>query len=272
MENFQLTFDWANGNLFTIFLGFLSAIFVFLIGRWLARVLTRYASRTMERARLDPMIIRFMNPVIFVMLMVAVTIAALSEAGVHTTSLTALLASAGVAIGLALKDSLSNFAAGMMILFFKPYVLNNSVDVAGTSGSVEEVQVFNTILRTPDNVRVIVPNAAVINRNIRNYSAFESRRIDLVVSISYLDNIGVARDLLMDLMTSHPLVLANPGPSVEVLELAESSVNLAAYSWVSTEHYGSVRSDLLEKIKAILDRSGIRIPYPQQIVHLNRTE
>ncbi len=176
-------------------------------------------------------------------------IVALSQVGVHTTSLTALLASIGVAFGLAIKDSLSNLASGVMIMLYKPYTINHFVEAGGTSGSVEEVQIFSTILRTPDNVKVIVPNSAILTRNIKNYSAFDNRRIDLPVSIPYAENIGAARDRLMEIAQSHPLVLTDPIPTVEVLELAVSNVNLVLHPWVRAENYERVRSDLLEEIK-----------------------
>lgn len=271
MENFELTLDWANRDLLSILLGILSGFLVFVIGRWFARFATRYASRSMERAHIDVLVIRFLQTLIYIGVMGAVVIAALNAAGLHTTSLTALLASAGVAIGLALKDSLSNLASGVMILFFKPYTINHHVEAAGTSGLVEEVQIFNTVLRTPDNVKVIVPNSAVINNNISNYSAFDQRRIDLVTGIGYDDNIAQARDILMNIMNSHPLVLSEPAPTVDVLELADSSVNLAVRPWVQTKDYSRVRSDLLEQIKLRFDEVGINIPYPQQEIHLHQT-
>ena len=256
MENFQLTIDWANRDWFSIVLGFISGILVFLIGRWLARVLTRYTTRYMERAKLDPMVIRFMATFVFVGTMMAVIIAALSQAGIHTTSLTALLASAGLAIGLALKDSLSNLASGVMILLYKPYKMNDLIDAAGSNGSVEEVQIFNTILRTPDNVKVIVPNTAILRGNIKNFSAYESRRVDLAVDVDYQVNIGEMRDTLMEMMKSHPLVLPEPPPSVDVLGLAEKGVQLAVRSWVPTDRYAVVRSELLEQMKALLEKQG----------------
>jgi len=270
MNNFQVIIDWANRDLRSTLLGIAAGILIFFIGRWLAHRLTRYAFRSMQRAHLDPLVVRFLETLIFWGLMATVIIAALRQAGVYITSLTALLAAAGVGIGLALKDSLSNVASGLMILLNKPYAINNFVDVGGATGSVEEVQIFNTVLRTSDNIRVIVPNSSITSNNIKNYSAFETRRIDLVVSIGYGDNIGLARDLLMDLMTSHPLVLSVPPPTVDVLDLAQSSVNLAARSWVLTQDYGRVRSDLLEQLKSRLDESGFSLPYPQQVVHVQQ--
>ena len=226
MEEFQVSLDWANRDLLSILLGIVSGILIFWVGRWLARLTTRYASRSMERAHIDQMVIKFLKTVIHFGVMGAVIIAALNAAGLHTTSLTAILASAGGAIGLALKDTLANFASGIMILLFRPYTINNYVEAGGTSGSVEEVQIFNTVLRTPDNVKVIVPNSAIMNNNISNYSAYDLRRIDLVIGIGYDDKIGKARDLLLDIMTSHSLVLPEPAPSVDVQELASSSINV----------------------------------------------
>jgi small conductance mechanosensitive channel len=233
MENFELALDWANRPMVSVLVSILAGILILFVGRWLARVITRYASRSMERANVDTMVIRFSRALIYVGLMVAVVIAALNAAGIHTTSLTALLASAGVAIGLAMKDSLANFAAGVMILLFKPYRMGDFVEAAGTSGSVEEVSIFNTILQTADNVQVIVPNSAVISGNIKNYSANDLRRVDLVAGIGYEDNIGVARDILMDIMTR-------------------------------------VRSEMLEQMKLRFDETGISMPYPQREVYVHQ--
>ncbi|MGD2040464.1 MAG: mechanosensitive ion channel [Anaerolineae bacterium] len=270
MENFQLALDWGNRPIVSVALGILVGILILLVGRWLAKVIARYATRSMERAQVDDMVIRFAQTLIYFGLMVAVVIAALNAVGIHTTSLTALLASAGVAIGLAVKDSLANFAAGVMILMFKPYRTGDFVEVAGTSGSVEEVSIFNTILHTTDNVQVIVPNSAVIGDNIKNYSANDLRRVDLVAGIGYEENIGAARDLLMEIMTAHPLVLADPAPSVDVLELAASTVDLAVRPWARTDDYAQVRSEMLEQMKVRFDEAGISMPYPQQDVHVHQ--
>jgi small conductance mechanosensitive channel len=270
MENFELSLDWGNQNILSVLIGIVLGILILIVGRWLARVITRYASRSMERAHVDDMVIRFAKTLIYIGLMVAVVIAALNAAGIHTTSLTALLASAGVAIGLALKDSLANLAAGVMILIFKPYRTDDYIEAAGISGSVEEVSIFNTVVHTADNVQVIVPNSAVINGSIKNYSANELRRVDLVAGIGYDENIGAARDLLMEIMTAHPLVLDEPAPSVAVLELAESTVNLAVRPWARTGDYPQVHSDMLEQIKVRFDETGITMPYPQQDVYLHQ--
>jgi len=248
MEGFEVTLDWSNRDFVSILLGIVAGILTLIIGRWLARVLTRYTSRSMERAHMDSMVIRFAKNLVYIAAMTAVIIAALNAVGIHTTSLTALLASAGVAIGLALKDSLSNLASGVMILLFRPYALNHHIDGSGTNGSVEEVGLFSTVLRTPDNVKVIVPNSSMIKGNIKNYSAFENRRLDLVAQMN-TDDIRTARDLLLEVVTSHPLVLPEPSASVEVLEIGESDVKLAVRPWVRSGDYNQVRSNLLEMIK-----------------------
>jgi small conductance mechanosensitive channel len=269
MPSLELVLDWAERPFIGVLLGVLLGILIMLVGRWLARRITRYASRSLERAHVDSTVVRFARTLIYTGLMVAVIIAALDAAGLHTTSLTALLAATAVAIGLALKDSLSNFASGVMLLLFKPFTVNHSVEAAGTGGAVEEVSVFHTILRTPDNVKVVIPNSAMIGGTIKNYSAFEHRRVDLVAAIGYDDNIRVARDTLMGIMKSHPLILADPAPTVEVLELADSRVNLAVRPWARTEDYWQVRCDVLEQIKDRFEEAGIHAPYPKQelLVH-----
>ena len=270
MDKLQLALDWANRSPLSILLGIVAAILIILVGRWLARWITRYASRSMERAKVDILVIRFARTLIYTGLMVAVIIAALNTAGIQTTSLTALLAAAGLAIGLALKDSLSNFAAGVMILLFKPYAIADAVEAGGTGGAVEEVSMFHTILRTPDNVKVIVPNSAVIGSTIKNFSAANPRRIDLVTAVGYEENIGRVRDILMSMMKAHPLIVAEPAPTVDVLELADSKVMLAVRPWARNQDYGQVRSELLELIKARFEEAGIRVPYPKSELQIHQ--
>jgi small conductance mechanosensitive channel len=248
MDGFEVTLDWANRDWLSILFGIIAGILTLLIGRWLARVLTRYTSRSMERAKMDSMIVQFTKNLVYIGAMTAVIIAALNAVGIHTTSLTALLASAGVAIGLALKDALSNLASGVMILLFRPYTLNHFIDGSGTSGVVEEVGLFSTVLRTPDNIKVIVPNSSMIKGNIKNYSAFDNRRVDLVVKVS-TDNIAATRKLLLETVSAHPMVLGDPEPAVELQEVSESSVSMALRPWTRSENYSQVRSELLESLK-----------------------
>lgn len=272
MDNFPFTIDWDHRDLLTIFIGFASAVMTVLLGRWLAHLLIRSATRSMERAHVDPMVIRFTQTLVFFGAMAAVLIAALNQAGIHTTGFTALLAAAGVAAGLAVQDTVANLASGVMILLFRPYRKDDFVDAGGVGGSVEEVQVFSTVLRTTDNVKVIVPNSAMLKSNIKNYSAHPTRRIDLVISIDYDDSIGAVRAILSDLMAAHPLVLPAPAPVVEVLELTDGGVDLGVRPWVKNSDYWRARCELLEQIKERLGEAGVTIPYPQQTVYVRRLQ
>lgn len=272
MDILPFTIDWSQRDVLTIFIGFASAILTLLIGRWLARLLIRLATHSMERTHIDPMVIRFSQTLIFAGAMAAVLIAALNQAGIHTTGLTALLAAAGVAAALAVQDTGANLASGVMILLFHPYRKDDFVEAGGISGSVEEVQVFSTVLRTLDNVQVMVPNSTMLKSSIKNYSAYKTRRIDLEISISYDDSIGAARELLLNLMTAHPRVLPAPAPVVEVLELGESGVNLGVRPWVKNGDYWAVRCELLEQIKDQLGAVGITIQNQQRMVFVQRSE
>lgn len=268
MQNFQISLDWANRSFGSVLIGLLIGLVILIIGRWLAKLISRYTARWLERAEVDSTVVSFVKMLVYVGLLVSVVIAALNTAGIQTTSFTALLASAGLAIGLALKDELANFAAGVMILLFKPFTVDDFVEAGGTSGVVKSVTIFNTVMHTPDNILVVVPNSNITKGNIKNYSANDIRRIDLVAGIGYEDNIGQARDILLDIITNHPLVLADPAPTVDVLELADNSVNFAVRPWANTSDYWRARCDVLEQMKTRFDAAGISIPYPQRDVHL----
>jgi small conductance mechanosensitive channel len=272
MDVLPFTIDWDQRDLVTIFLGFASAIITLLVGRWLVRVLVRTATRSMERAHIDAMVVRFATTLLFFGAMTAVIIAALNQAGIHTTGLTALLAAGGVAAGLAIQDTGANLASGVMILIFRPYRKDDFVEAGGVSGSVEEVQVFSTVLRTIDNVQVTVPNSAMLKSNIKNFSAYQTRRIDLTISISYEDSVAAARELLLGLLTAHPMVIPTPAPTVEVIELGSSGVSLAVRAWVKNSDYWRTRCDLLEQIKEHLGQAGLTLQGQQQLVYIQRSE
>ncbi len=247
------------------------ALAVFVIGRWLANMIVRGVKRLMQRANMDEVLIGFLSSILNAVLLVVVIIAALEQLGVNTTSVLAVFAAAGLAVGLALKDSLSNFSAGVMLIIFKPFKVGDFVEAAGIAGVVEEIRIFTTQLRTGDNREIIVPNSQIYSGIITNFSAREQRRIDLVIGIGYEDDIGAAKQILEAIIQSDERILKEPAPVILVSELGESSVDLAVRPWVSSADYWNVRSDLLETIKREFDTRGISIPYPQRDVHVHQT-
>lgn len=202
-------------------------------------------------------------------LIIFVVIAALGQLGIQTASFVAIVGAAGPAIGLALQGSLANFAAGVLILIFRPFKVGDFVEVAGVSGAVQNIQIFTTELHTPDNKKVIVPNGGVISGNITNYSANNTRRVDLVFGIGYSEDIDVAKTLLQTVLAAEPKVLQDPAPTIGVVELADSSVNLVCRPWVNTADYWDVYFNVTEAVKKALDAGGISIPFPQRDLHLH---
>jgi small conductance mechanosensitive channel len=246
------------------------ALAVFVIGRWLANMIVRGVKRLMKKANMDKALIGFLSSILNAVLLVVVVIAALEQLGVNTTSVLAVFAAAGLAVGLALKDSLSNFSAGVMLIIFKPFKVGDFVEAAGISGVVEVIRIFNTQLRTGDNREIIVPNSQIYSGIITNFSVREQRRIDLVIGIGYEDDIRSAKQILEEILQGEERVLKDPAPVILVSELGESSVDLAVRPWVNSADYWDVRSDLLETIKREFDAKGISIPYPQRDVHLHQ--
>lgn len=246
------------------------AIIVFLVGKWLVGMVSKGLSSVMTKARLDPMLVVFLGNIINAVLMLVVVVAALSQLGIETTSLVALLGAAGIAVGLALKDSLSHFAAGVMIILFRPFKAGDYVEVAGTGGTVMKITVFSTELKTPDARQIIVPNGSIFGSNVVNYSAMDTRRIDMVIGISYDADMKKAKNVIMEVLTAHPSVLPEPEPLVAVSELADSSVNLVVRPWVKTPDLWPTRFALIEQIKEALDANDISIPFPQMDVHFDR--
>jgi small conductance mechanosensitive channel len=246
------------------------ALAVFVIGRWLANMIVRGVKRLMKKANMDKALIGFLSSILNAVLLVVVVIAALEQLGVNTTSVLAVFAAAGLAVGLALKDSLSNFSAGVMLIIFKPFKVGDFVEAAGISGVVEVIRIFNTQLRTGDNREIIVPNSQIYSGIITNFSVREQRRIDLVIGIGYEDDIRSAKQILEEILQGEERVLKDPAPVILVSELGESSVDLAVRPWVNSADYWDVRSDLLETIKREFDAKGISIPYPQRDVHMHQ--
>ncbi len=248
------------------------ALVIFYIGRKVARWMSNYLAKQLTRHGLDDLLVRLAGNTAYVALMALVVLAALDQLGIDTTSALAIFGAAGLAVGLAVKDSLSNFAAGVMIAFFQPFKLGHYIEAAGTAGTVLEVEMFNTTLLTPDNKRIIVPNRLVYNDTIVNYSAEENRRVDLVFGISYQDDIKRARTLIETVIAEDERILKDPAASVAVGELADSSVNINVRPWVKNKDFWSVRAGLLENIKLAFDANGISIPFPQQDVHMHQVE
>lgn len=250
----------------------LMALAVLAIGLWLASMITHLIGKAFAKARMDAMLVRFLESITKAFLQVVVVIAALGQLGVQTTSLIAILGAAGLAVGLALQNSLSNFAAGVLLLVFKPFKSGDFVEAGGVLGVVEHIRVFNSVMRTPDNREITVPNGKIYNDVITNYSARDTRRIDLVVGISYDADIRKAKAIVETILAEDARVLKEPAASCGVMDLADSSVNLYIRPWVVSADYWNARCDLLEAIKLRFDASGIGIPYPQMDVHLQQAK
>ncbi|PLY08842.1 MAG: mechanosensitive ion channel protein MscS [Arcobacter sp.] len=245
-----------------------TAIVIFVIGKWVARKVTDIAHKLMiKSSKIDDTLANFFDDIIYYVLMIIVLLTALKQLGVDTTSFFAILGAAGLAIGLALKDSLGNFASGVMIIMFRPFQVGDVINAGGVTGKVEEVSIFNTILITPDNQKIMVPNGAITGGAITNINAKPERRVDLVVGIGYDDDIKKAKEVLTSLINADERVLKEKGITVAVSELADSSVNFVVRAWVNTPDYWGVKFDLTENIKITFDKEGISIPYPQQDVH-----
>jgi len=246
----------------------IGALLIFIIGKWLARKIANLFSKLMRKNNVDEAVVGFVTNLSYYALLVVVIIAAIGKLGVNTTSFLAIVGAAGLAIGLALKDSLSNFAAGVMLIMFRPFTVGDVVSTAGITAKVEKITIFNTLFCTADNQLVIVPNNKIISDTITNINAKDTRRIDLVVGISYSDDMAQTKEILERLVKEDDRVLDDPAVTIAVAELADSSVNLVFRPWVKTADYWAVRFDLTEKIKTSLDEAGISIPFPQQDVHL----
>ena len=245
-----------------------AAILIFVVGRWIAKMVQNGLERGMLKAHVDPVLVTFTVNMTFAALMVFVVLAALGQLGVQTTSFIAVLGAAGLAVGLALQGSLSNFASGVMIIIFRPFKIGDYVEGGGVSGVVKAIHIFTTTLTTPDNKRVIVPNSKMMGDNITNYSAEGTLRVDLTASISYGDSIDKAKAVLLDLLVKDPRVLKDPAPFVGVSAMAESSVDFAVRPWVKVEDYWDVFFALNEAIKKRFDAEGLSIPFPQRDVHI----
>ncbi len=245
-----------------------AAIAILIIGRWVAKRVRGLVEKLMKRSGTDPMIVSFVSSIAYVALMVFIVLAALGQLGIQTTSFIAILGAAGLAIGLALQGSLSNFAAGFLMIIFRPFKVGDFIEGAGVAGSVESIHIFTTTLKTPDNKVIIIPNASLSGGNITNYSAKETRRIDLTVGASYDVDVRKVKQVLEDIIGKDERVLPDPAPAVVVGELADNSVNFIVRVWVKSGDFWAVKCDTTEAVKIRFDEEGIGIPYPQRDVHI----
>lgn len=246
----------------------LLAIGIYLVGKWIGTRLVRLIDKLMEIRNIDQALRGFVSAVLSALFTFVVILIAVEKIGFNITSLLAILGAAGLAVGLALKDSLSNFAAGVMLIFFKPFKVGDYVDAGGTSGTIEGITIFHTLLTSADNKQIIVPNSRIYDGTITNYSAKPTRRIDLVIGIGYGDDMKKARELILQAIRSDDRLLTEPEPLVAVDELGDSSVNLVVRPWVSTADYWGAKRALVENIKTAFDANGVSIPFPQRDVHL----
>jgi len=246
----------------------IGAILVLIVGRALAGWVRRATRRALEHASVDATLIPFISGLVYTLAMVFVVVAVLGLFGIPTASFIAVLGAAGLAVGLAMQGTLSNFAAGVMLLVFRPFRVGDLVEVAGTLGVVKEIGIFATHLDTPDNVRVIISNGSVYGEKISNYTANEIRRVDLTVGVSYGDDLELAKRTILDVVNRHENVLKDPAPQVEVVKMGDSSVDFVVRPWCATEHYWRVHFDLTQGCKEGLEASGCSIPFPQRDVHL----
>ncbi|MCG6934941.1 MAG: mechanosensitive ion channel [Proteobacteria bacterium] len=260
----QSAIQWVTTYSFSI----LGAIIIFFVGRWLTGRITSLLTKLLKKNKVDAALTGFLSNLSYYALMVVVVIAAVGQLGINTTSFLTIVGAAGLAVGLALKDSLNNFASGVMIILFRPFGIGDVITAGGVTGKVQSIAIFNTIMTTGDNQRVIVPNGNIINSVITNITANDTRRIDLVVGIGYGDDIIKTKQVLADIVSADDRIMSEPAPVIAVSELADSSVNLIVRPWVKTSEYWDVYFDLMEKIKQTFDAEGISIPYPQRDVHL----
>jgi small conductance mechanosensitive channel len=244
------------------------ALLILFFGRLIAKLVTKIVERLMERNKIDSTIIKFVGNLVYIALMAFVIIAALGQLGIQTASFIAIVGAAGLAIGLALQGSLANFAAGFLMIIFRPFKVGDFIEGGGVAGTVEEISIFTTVLKSPDNKTVIIPNAKISSDNIINWTTKGTRRVDLVMGIGYADDIDKAKQIMADVVAKDDRVLKNPSAQIAMVELADSSVNFVVRPWVKAGDYWDVYFALTENIKKAFDANNISIPFPQRDVHM----
>ena len=271
MQNFQVYWDMAIELTMTYAPKFLLALVVLFIGLRVIKIIVRAMEKGMEKTQTDVSLRKFLGSLISILLKAVLIVSVASMIGIATTSFVAILGAAGLAVGLALQGSLGNFAGGILILFFKPFKVGDFIETQGHLGVVHSIQIFNTVMKTPDNKRIIIPNGQVSSGSITNFSAEAQRRVDMKFGIGYQDDIVKAKNVLHDLIKKDQRILKEPEPMVVVSELGDSSVNFTVRVWVNAADYWGVNFDMHENVKLTFDKEGISIPFPQRDVHLFQT-
>ena len=249
----------------------ITALLILFIGLYAIKIIIKSSRKLMQKRGVDITLQKFLGNLIGWILKVLLFITVISQLGVATTSFAAIIAAAGLAIGLALQGSLGNFAGGVLIMIFKPIKIGDFIEAQGESGTVKEIEIFTTKLNTPDNKEVIIPNGALSNGNIVNYSTEATRRVDFTFGVGYDSDIRKTKEIIFDVINNHPLILKEPATAVNLSELADSSINFFTRAWVKKEDYWTVKFDVMEQTKEALDAAGIDIPYPHR-VNINKTE
>ncbi|ERP92812.1 MAG: mechanosensitive ion channel protein MscS [Alcanivoracaceae bacterium] len=262
---------FANENLMPYAWNIVAALVIFIVGKWIVGRLAGWVNRMMDK-RVDATVAKFIGNIVHIILFVFVVIASLDQLGVETTSLVAIVGAAGLAVGLALKDSLGNFAAGVMLILFKPFRVGHYVEAGGTAGTVKEIKIFATIMMSPDNKVITVPNGSIMSGNITNYSEMPTRRVDMVFGVAYDADLSLVKKTLEEILAADDRVLKDPAPVIAVGELADSSVNFLCRPWVKSADFWGVKWDTTETVKRRFDEAGIGIPFPQMDVHLDKSE
>ena len=246
----------------------LYAVLIIFVGRWVIKLLLKIIKSALEKTTVEETIRIFVANLLNSLLMVIIFIAAINQLGIETTSIIAMLGAAGLAIGLALQGSLANFAAGILIVIFRPYKVGDYIEAGSAEGTVLDIQIFSTVLKTPDNKVVVVPNGTIMDSSIINYTGQATRRVDIVASCGYEDDIDKVKDILKDILNQDERILEEPEPRIAVSELADNSINFIVRPWVNSSDVLSVKYSILEQIKKRFDEEGISIPYPQRDVHI----
>ncbi len=246
------------------------AIVIYVVGKFVVKIIVNIVGKLLKKAKYDDMLVDFLKAIANAVLMLFVIIAALNELGIDTSSLVAILAAAGLAIGLSLQGSLSNFAAGVMLLVFRPFKAGDFVDAGGATGVVKNISIFTTTMNSVDNKLIIVPNGSIYSGNITNFSAMDTRRVDMVFGIGYDDDLKKAKEILTEMINADERVLKDPAPQVALSELGDSSVNFVVRPWVNSADFWGLKFDFTEAVKLRFDAEGISIPYPQMDVHVHK--